>query len=524
MVLGTTGANIGFLLFTNTIRDTLTRAIQTEIKGEGGGKALLSGSKNFGKLWKLTMEMSKDPEAWKDKKWGEFGASYVRYISSGVKGSSLVGADISSTRASNAWAAGRARILAKKTSATAENLRFVTMHPIEFMRHAMSFSEDMNRFAEWQASERAGMSRLEAWTNSADVTVDFKRMGIAGRVINEVVPFFNPSLQGTDKFMRTLFSGKEKRLSNLNKDALLLATKVATIPSAVFWVMNKDEDWYKERPLWEKTLFWHVKAGDTVFKIPVPFEWGVTFGTLPIAAIDAWYNDSPDHLKQQIGIAVKSMLPYDFPLEVQSVKPAWEAVANMNRFTGIPIESNQMRRLVPEQRFSPGTTGTAKAIGGVMSDIPLTPEFLRSPLMIDHLTRGYLGSVTTELIKTAEAIGSGNFGEIAEGGLLKRVVANTDAPGQSVPDFYKKLIAMDQAWQSAQNMLEAGDADGAKRLLLKYGRKAGIPTDEIMQSLRTGKAPKTLRLFNKAAREMAEKRKEQDNAELTRIAQEILGR
>ena len=132
MVLGTTGANLGFLLFTNTIRDTFARAIQTNIKGEGGFKALGAGGKNFGKLWKLTMDLAKDPDAWNKGKWkgNRYAQEYMEYISSGAKGASLVGADISSRRAATDWAHSRAKVLQNPGGRAGENLKFVLTHPV----------------------------------------------------------------------------------------------------------------------------------------------------------------------------------------------------------------------------------------------------------------------------------------------------------------------------------------------------------------------------------------------------------
>jgi len=404
-----------------------------------------------------------------------------------------------------------------------ENLKYITKHPIEFARHALSFSEDMNRFAEWHASEQAGLGRIESWRNAADVTVDFKRMGIASRLVNEAVPFFNPSIQGTDKFLRTLFNGKEKRLRNLNKDALMLATKIATIPSIGFWAMNKDQEWYKELPLWEKTLFWHFKAGNTVFKIPVPFEWGIMFGTLPVAALDAWYNDSPEHLKGQMDVALKSLLPYDVMENIQAIRPYMEAKGNTNFFTGVPIESRKMQGMLPESRYREHTPMTYRAMGKVAGALG-APEMFQSPLMVQHLTRGYMGSALHEFIQMVEGVATGDFKGAASQGMLGRLTSTQDRPGQSVSDFYKKRIDMDQVWQSASQMIKAGDKAGARRLMLKHRKQLDIPIHEINTAVNTGKTPATLSKFNQQAKLMARLRREKENEELTRIAQEILDR
>ena len=170
-----------------------------------------------------------------------------------------------------------------------------------------------------------------------------------GRVLNDMIPFFNPSLQGVNKFSRVLFNDQKPSLKNINGKALALAMQTVTIPSLGMWMINKDEEWYKELPTWEKLMFWHMKLGDTVFRIPVPFEWGLLLGQLPVMVYDSIYNDAPERVKEQMMIGLRQIVPYGFVDNLpQAIKPAVEAVANKNFFTGIPIESRKMQGLLPE--------------------------------------------------------------------------------------------------------------------------------------------------------------------------------
>lgn len=579
MVLGTTGANLGFLLITNPQRDTLTRSIQSAIETTPGSRAR-SGLGFKGAFYTLTdtlpflfranlnlFNMGTDLALQKAK--GDYKTkleSYTRYISSPVKGSTLIGADIKSRTARNDELLLKALNIARKNKGSAEDViaryglvQFTVKHPIEWIRRMMNISEDLNRYPEflnteiklgeeyyaarkakydqirntpeWNSlskEEQVGFEQeisagpqprggIRSYRNAAEVSIDFKRAGIIGRVLNEMIPFFNPSLQGVDKFNRVLFNDKPASLKNLNGRAIAAAAQVVTAPTLFFWAMNKDEEWYKELPNWEKLLFWHARVGKTVYKMPVPFEWGMLAGTLPVMVMDSIYNDAPERIKQQMSIALKSIVPYDFMLEVQTLKPVIEGIANKNFFTSIPIESETMKRREPSERYRPETLGIFKKTGK-LAKLLNAPEMLQSPVMLEHLTRGYFGSVVYDLLDTLEGPSTA--------GLAGRLVTNTKRPGQSVADFYEYMDKEDQAWNTVVRRIQDEDPSTAAKILFKHRKAWGLDAEMIRNivRMRDPDTPPGLLKIHQASRRMAASRKEKEDEEMTEIAQAILGR
>ena len=123
MVLGTTGANAGFLLYTNLWRDSLTSAIQSAIKDRRGVIGVAKTLSNYAPFLirasreiitlgpddALKAALKRSPKDY------EMTKSLLRYQATGVKGSSLIGEDIRSRDAASSEAYSRAKWAAARS-------------------------------------------------------------------------------------------------------------------------------------------------------------------------------------------------------------------------------------------------------------------------------------------------------------------------------------------------------------------------------------------------------------------------
>ena len=82
------------------------------------------------------------------------------------------------------------------------------------------------------------------------------------------------------------------------------------------------------------------------------------------------------------------------PFGFQIVKPLLEAVRNKNTFTGNDIVPSWMeRQLEPQEQYIRGTSELARVIGQALNI---------SPLKIDHVMRGYGGTIGTYILQVAD--------------------------------------------------------------------------------------------------------------------------
>ena len=273
------------------------------------------------------------------------------------------------------------------------------LHPIDLYREIINIPETGPRMAEFQMVYKKEMKdhgvHRRAWINALnakqDATLNFSRAGAYGRMLNQFIPFFNPSLQDFSLVART-FRDHPARTT-------MRGVANLTIPTLTLWYMNKDEDWYKALPKWQKVAFWNFKLpfkDDIIWRIPKPFLFGGVFANLPEATADAFYRDSPEEAKDHFSAILESNLPPFMPafmgpsLEVGMGETGYSFF--QDRFIVSPFE---VMYKAPEERYSRYTTEFSKAAGKLLNV---------SPKKVDHWIAGQTGGMGIDIINAAEAV------------------------------------------------------------------------------------------------------------------------
>jgi len=232
------------------------------------------------------------------------------------------------------------------------------------------------------------MAKKEAAMRAREVNTDFARAGSWGRVINRYVPFFNPSMQGLDKAARTFRENP--------KAALLKCLLYLSLPSLLLrlWILSNDdrEKEYGEFPARLRDAYWLIPTGkgDWV-RIPKPFELGVLFGSGVERAVTLAAKKS-----QAFRGYAKSVQEAITPsIMIQLFAPWLETWANRSMFYDRPIVGKSREDLPEELQYSATTTETAKLVGRL---------FKISPMKVDHIWRGYTGTVGANVLSGIEAV------------------------------------------------------------------------------------------------------------------------
>jgi hypothetical protein len=226
--------------------------------------------------------------------------------------------------------------------------------------------------------------------------INFSKKGNARALasIRATVPFFSAQLNGMDTLARAALPGA---YGNLNKEEAAKVAKafytqaigmalVSTAFAAVMLDSDDGED-YKKSTDWVDN--WLVPTGDKdnpFVKIPLPFEVGFFFKTMPeiwlrmnngsLSAHQAWKKTKEG--------ALKTLVP---PVPIsQLLKPIIENFANYDSHTDRPIESFGESRLPREERASHATE-TSKLISKGLEKLPGDVAGL-SPNKVEHLGNG----------------------------------------------------------------------------------------------------------------------------------------
>lgn len=238
--------------------------------------------------------------------------------------------------------------------------------------------EDSTRAGEFRRARNQGLSIDQAGQLAREITLDFSRHGKKGQMINKYVPFFNATIQGTDKFIRTF---KDNPMRAIMNTAIWII-----LPSLGLWAINHDDDWYKELDENTKYTNWAIPLpGGTHLLIPKPQEVGILFGSGIEAVLNQMTGTDPHGMKEWARQYAEAMTP---SLYLAVVRPLIEWMTNYSFWTGRNLVPTSLQKAPSEMQFTSYTSELAKSLG----DTWLAKSIKLSPIAIDNWISGWFGS------------------------------------------------------------------------------------------------------------------------------------
>jgi hypothetical protein len=218
------------------------------------------------------------------------------------------------------------------------------------------------------------------------------------RVMSQIVPFMNAYIQGMDILIRSMkgegISGRER------KEAQWLfvstALKLSALSAIYSMAVSGDEEYQK---LDDRTKVRSLIIPGTGFKIPVSNEVAMLTKAIPelgwqyVTRADTNNPMDATKLANELGRAFVDGLgsPNLMP---QGVRGIVEVATNHNFLTGNPIVGRGLENLKTSEQFTENTSELAKLFGqtGIIS-----------PLNLDHLLKGYGGTMAAGTLYTTDA-------------------------------------------------------------------------------------------------------------------------
>ncbi len=247
--------------------------------------------------------------------------------------------------------------------------------------------ERATRIATYIKLRGKGVDALEAAVRARDVTVDFSKSGNTMRLINQVIPFSNASLQGAVNTLRTI---KEKPWLALAATAPLAFASIAARVNNSRFETSKDIPQYEYRYNW---VFQFGEATDKegkqfplYLKVPKGPQ-GSVLCAIPELVLDlAWHNNDRSVIENFLNMG-GSMVTGLSPIEpsLSGIMPSALGTAtgiatNKDLFRGVPIVPQSEQALSPEQQFGTDTSSLAVAVG---------QRFKVSPRLVDYAIKDY---------------------------------------------------------------------------------------------------------------------------------------
>jgi hypothetical protein len=342
---------------------------------------------------------------------------------------------------------------------------------IQWLRKVAEISEEGNRLAEFaRALEVEGKTRLGkeiAAFASRDLSIDFAKMGLQTKALNQIIPFFNATIQGGDKLVRTLASDEDRN------EFLARVLGFVVIPSLMLAWLNQDDERVKEFQEQEKDFNFITFIGDTALKIPVPFETGVIAHGLTQRLYNFFMQKDPNAFEGFMGSVASAMLPNFIP---SFANPVFETAANRNFFTGTRIIPASKEGLVSKYQYKNNSSTTARLLGRAMAYMlgQETRSKAASPAVIDHFINSWTGGLGRLMVSISDA-------SLEAAGLGDKI----PKPSQAITERFG-LDAFIARYprantKSIEKFYDNYQDATARQKSLKYAQKMNIESDEAQE-------------------------------------------
>ena len=401
---------------------------------------------------------------------------------------------------------------------TSTNWRSATWNavttPIDWMRAFGESVENATRVGEFKRGIAAGDDIRGAGFGSREVTVDFARRGSDPAVQGwaKMTAFGNAQLQGVDRVIR-----------GLKDDPAGVSFKIGAsvvLPSIALYLMNKDQDWYKETPDWQKDTFWLFKSGDTIYRLPKPQEVGTIFGSGTERTLALFEQQDPAGFNKWASSVAGVLMPNVTPT---FAAPIVSHATNWDTFLDRPVVPHSMENILPAYQAAPYTSVLTQTLGRYLGQMPIVGQTnLASPIHMEHDIRAWGGTLGDLAIKLASrgleeagvvskatppqekmdaALGeaqalpespmhsgvdislSNGAATLAANAFVKSFqVRYPDAQAESIQQFYDRYTEKKKTLATYKYLTQSGDTDAAEALR-QANPDADVHLDGIEKSI-----------------------------------------
>jgi hypothetical protein len=316
------------------------------------------------------------------------------------------------------------------------------------------------------------------------------------RYLSHMIPFFNAQVVSLYSLYQS-FRGQGPMSEKLQiKKKLFAAGMNMALGTLIYSALVSGEDWYENMPMETRLRNWLIKVPGVKepVAVPIPFEFGIIFKSFFEANYMGMFKDTPEGAqvrkafrKQLLGavpggtadvesIPVIGAVPLPLPT---AFLPVLESALGKSLYTGIPIEGQKELGVIAEERARDTTSELAKTLGKVAGV---------SPLHLDHLIRGYTGTVGPAVVAlvdaTTNAVSGPGIGgakpeaqisrmpvlsqifKPVDGGAIIDMAIDTLKESAQVADTYKKMLEEGREAE-AEKFLDKNAA------LIERGKMAG---------------------------------------------------
>jgi len=330
-----------------------------------------------------------------------------------------------------------------------------------------SASDAATRMAVYNQVMKDTGNEAEAIFRALEV-MNFNRKGANPmvRLLTAAIPFLNARMQGLDIFYRagiqpSFEQNPTERQKAIQKTFWTRGMYLTSL-SVAYWAMTHDDDDYKKQEQETRDNNWLIPSLGV--KIPIPFEVGVLFKVIPERILGYYFgDDTGKDFADSMGRAAWST--FGFLPVPQTALPMFEAATNYSFYTGRNIVGAGMEGVSPEFQKGPNTSKVATLLGEQLGI---------SPMKIDHMIKGYTGTIGTYMVDVIDSIGDLNSESpkaakrFEQMPVIKRFAIDPEAKGQ-VTAYYQLKNAVDETVRTINLLEKTGRTEEWAQYMEKNG-------------------------------------------------------
>ena len=263
-------------------------------------------------------------------------------------------------------------------------------------------SEEMTRFRIFEKTYKKAIEKgltekqaLERGGFEARNLLDYAKRGSLGQNINRLVPFWNARVQGLTRLYEA-FRDQPGRTS------AMVGAYVA-IPTIGFYMLNYDDEDYKEEPDWIKQNYYYYKINGKGQRFPKPFEVGTLVSSVIEKTLDWVRTNEP----QEFGKFAKDFFINNakgfYPIPT-AIRPIIENAMNYSFFRDAPVVPKSLDKNLPNKFYYTEYTSEtfkllSKTINGLVGDDSF---FATNPIHAENVFRSWTGGLGRYIIDTLD--------------------------------------------------------------------------------------------------------------------------
>jgi len=327
-------------------------------------------------------------------------------------------------------------------------------------------ADAMTRQIRYGDYKKQGLSDMEA-SYMALESMNFTKRGISPsiHILNTLNPFINSQIQGINTLVKAARGNMPMNDRLQIRQKLFQRGMMVAGGTILYSMLQQDDPAYQNATPEQKynNFFMRVPGMDEPLRIPIPFEAGMLFKSVPEAMVNYAMGNDKDAAAGMRQLAQRIVPGGDTDGIPQVLRPAIEVATNHSFFTGRSLETRHESTLSPEARVRDNTSGFAEALG---------KAYGVSPVMVDHLIGGYTGQIGLAVSQIASSLVFGEHaGAPAPLASQEPITGSLWQPqdaGAVVEQAYQMATEAQQVSNTVQDLAKKGRPEAAQAFLEQH--------------------------------------------------------